>query len=97
MIGDLNNDGRSDLLWRNFSTGGNSIWLSGNRATQQAVVGVANLAWQVAGIGDFNGNSRSDIFWRNTSTGSNTIWLSANRETQQAVVGVPNLAWVVVP
>jgi hypothetical protein len=62
-VGDFDGDGRSDLFWRNDSTGANTIWRSGNNATQTAVAGVANQAWQVVGIGDFDGDGRADLVW----------------------------------
>ncbi len=55
---DFNGDGRSDLLWRNHSTGANVIWLSANSATLQAVTAVINLDWRVVGLGDYNGDGR---------------------------------------
>jgi plastocyanin len=93
--GDFNGDGRSDILWRNGSTGANVIWLSANSATTQTVLAVST-AWRVVGSGDYNGDGRADILWRNFSTGSNSIWRSANHLTPQTVTGVTNLAWVVV-
>ena len=31
--GDFNGDGKSDIFWRNTSTGDNAIWKSGDAAT----------------------------------------------------------------
>jgi len=92
---DFDNDGRSDVFWRNTSNGGNTIWKSANRNTSQGVVGVTSQSWKVVGVGDFDGDGRADALWRNFSSGGNTIWKSGNRDTQQAVVGVP-LSWQVV-
>ncbi|WP_332687528.1 FG-GAP-like repeat-containing protein, partial [Devosia sp.] len=93
---DFNGDGKSDVFWRNTSTGGNTIWLSANRDTQQSVATVSSQSWKVVGIGDFNEDGKSDVLWRNFSTGGNTIWKSANRDTQQAVVSVTSQSWKVV-
>jgi plastocyanin len=93
--GDFNGDGRSDILWRNGSTGANAIWFSANSTTAQALHTVPT-AWGVVGSGDYNVDGRADILWRNFSTGSNSIWRSANHLTPQTVTGVTNLAWVVV-
>ena len=43
---DFNGDGRSDVLWRNGSTGANGIWYSANSATAQALPAVAT-AWRI--------------------------------------------------
>jgi hypothetical protein len=95
-IGDFDADGRSDVLWRNSTTGQNAIWRSSTAATRLAVATVSNLDWQVAAVGDFNGDRRSDILWRNSRTGANVIWKSGSSLTPQAVTGVTNLAWKVV-
>jgi hypothetical protein len=46
-VGDFNGDGKADILWRNLSTGADTIWLAGNSGTSQAVATVADLTWQV--------------------------------------------------
>jgi cysteine-rich repeat protein len=48
---DFDGDGKSDILWRNANDGRNTIWKSGNSATQQATTGVSDLAWIVLGSG----------------------------------------------
>ena len=53
---DYDGDGRSDMFWRNTTTGANTIWKSGNAATPLAVASVTNQGWHVAGIGDFDGD-----------------------------------------
>ena len=75
--GDFNSDGKTDILWRNTSTGENSLWYM-DGAT---IVGggylyptVADLNWMIVGTGDFNSDSKTDILWRNTSTGENSLW-----------------------
>src|SRR6266850_1381880 len=78
---DFNNDSRGDILWRNPTSGGTTIWqmagahLLGERDTD----GVAPLRtvtspWSIAGFGDFDGDGTSDILWRNSSTGENYIY-----------------------
>ena len=95
-IGDFDGDGKSDVFWRNASTGADVIWKSANSATQQAVAAVSSHDWQVVGRGDFDGDGKSDVFWRNESTGVNAIWKSGNAATKQAVTGVTNDDWKVV-
>jgi hypothetical protein len=48
-VGDYNGDGKSDILWRNISSGANVIWRSGQSATPQAVRGVTQTSWKVIG------------------------------------------------
>jgi len=92
---DFNADGKSDVIWRNSSTGANTIWLSGSKATQQKMTTIASQAWKVVGVGDFNGDGKSDIFWRNTSTGAHRIWLSGSKTTEQTPATVASQAWKV--
>ncbi len=74
---DFNADGRSDILWRNGTTGESVIWLMNGAAISSSVTfaTVADLNWSIAGVGDFNGDGKSDILWRNRATGENVIWL----------------------
>ena len=54
-LGDINGDGRDDLIWRNNTDGGVAGWLmNGASSTSQAMIGGAPSQWQIAGIGDFN-------------------------------------------
>jgi len=46
--GDYNGDGRADILWRNASTGADTIWKSASRDTQQTVATVADVDWGIA-------------------------------------------------
>ena len=66
-IGDFNGDGRSDILWRNPTTGviGESLGQADGGFAYNAVVNVSvDTDWQIDAIGDFNGDGRSDILWR---------------------------------
>jgi hypothetical protein len=93
--GDFNGDGKSDILWRNSSTGSNVIWRSGLKSTPQGVARVADTQWQVAAVGDFGGDGKSDILWRDAITGANTIWNSANKNSRQSVASMPDVLWQV--
>ena len=73
---DFNGDGKTDILWRNKSTGQNIVWFM-NGVTYSSYVEllqVADTNWQILGTGDFNGDGKTDILWRNKSTGQNIVW-----------------------
>ena len=76
-VGDFNGDGKSDILWRNTSTGMVAMWLmNGTSMTNWGtILGTGNTAWTVAGVGDFNGDHKTDILWCNESTTMVTMWL----------------------
>ena len=92
---DFNGDGKSDILWRNASSGADAIWNGADNGSGVPVGGVADLNWKVAGVGDFNGDGKSDILWRNASSGADAIWNGANSGDSLAVGGVADLNWKV--
>jgi hypothetical protein len=78
-IGDLNADGKSDLIWRNTSTGQIYYWLmDGLNLSSSGYLydgQVLDLQWQIAGVSDLNSDGKPDLIWRNTSNGTLYYWL----------------------
>jgi hypothetical protein len=82
---DFNNDGISDLVWRNFANGDNGIWVMNNATPNEggafgpeakvSIPEVTSQEWAISGTADFNGNGTEDILWRNFETGENAVWL----------------------
>ena len=74
--GDFNDDGFSDILWQNTSTGQASIWeMNGNTLIGGGPVSPnPGPAWKAIGTGDFNDDGHSDILFQNTSSGQVSIW-----------------------
>jgi len=72
----FNNDGQTDILWRNYNTGENAVWLM-NGATYVSSTPlpmVSDLDWKIVGTGDFNKDGQLDILWRHATTGQNAVW-----------------------
>jgi hypothetical protein len=81
--GDINNDGFTDLIWQNPTTGVVSAWLL-NGAT---VIGTQQLSWTcssadgcwgswwIIGVLDVNGDGLADVSWYNEPTGQVSSWL----------------------
>ena len=99
--GDINGDGRADILWRN-DNGTLTDWLGradGGYVSNDALfyVGGIPTAWKVAGLADLNGDGRADILFRNDN-GALTNWLAradgsfAANDQIGYVGGIPN-AW----
>lgn len=76
-VGDLNGDGRSDILWRN-DNGTIGEWLgqsNGGFSGNANVAYVVSTDWKIAGVADFDGDGRADILWRNDN-GAVAEWLA---------------------
>jgi hypothetical protein len=98
-VADFNGDGRSDIVWRNDSTGATSIWmmngtsLGGDSGVTQLQIGPP---WRVAAVADLNGDGFADIVWRNASSGDNIVWLMHGTTllpSSGAVLGIADLNW----
>lgn len=87
----------TDILWRNYANGQNTVWQMEGTAFGGAVpiAGSPDPNWQMQGAGDFNGDGKSDILWRNVSTGHNTAWLmdGTGLITGVALEGASDLNW----
>lgn len=101
-IGDYDGDGQDDLVWRNETTGQNSVWLmdEAQRAGSVALDKVTGAGWQIQGVGSFQTNSivGSDLIWRNQITGQNVIWRMDGTSRVGAIQldTVTNPAWEIV-
>lgn len=85
--GDLNRDGKPDLVWRNQSTGDNVAWLMngtsvGGSLTLPRVTG----DWSIVGIDDSNRDGINDICWHNSSTGQVVSWVLDGEVERQSPV-----------
>ena len=73
-VNDLSNDKKSDLIFRNDTTGQISGWLmNGSAPTTQAGI-VAPGNWTVSHMADFNADGSADLLFRHND-GSVTLWL----------------------
>ena len=73
--GDFNGDCKSDLLWRNTSTGQVYEWMmNGTTFSSTGSPGNPTADWVIQGAGDFNGDGMADLLWRNSTTGQVYVW-----------------------
>ena len=100
VYADFDNDGHSDVFWRNTVTGENYLYpLNGTTVldTEGYARTVAEQNWTIVRIGDFNGDGMADLLWRNASTGENYIYLMNGREVlgEGFIRTVPDTNWKV--
>jgi len=75
--GDFNNDGRTDILWKNDASGATAAWLMGADGTPESTPFYFSLAgWDLVASGDFGGDPATDLLWRNDA-GQTAIWQMA--------------------
>ncbi len=76
-VGDLDGDGRADLVWRNSSNGQVNAWfLAGLTKVGGGLVNsTLGVHYRVECLADFDGDMKEDIVWRNSQNGDTYVWL----------------------
>ncbi|MBW4580896.1 MAG: VCBS repeat-containing protein [Tildeniella nuda ZEHNDER 1965/U140] len=94
---DFNSDGQTDLLWRNYATGQNEVWLmnGATRVSTVALMSVGDPNWRMEGANDFTGDGKTDIIWRNYATGQNVTWVMDGTVLRSSVslTAIADLNW----
>jgi hypothetical protein len=92
---DFNGDGKTDILWRNNTTGQNTLWfMNGTTMTSWSYLPSVATAWQLAGVGDFTADGKPYLVWRNGTTGQNTVWfMNGTTMTSWAYLPTVGTAW----
>jgi FG-GAP-like repeat/FG-GAP repeat len=97
---DFDGDGRTDLLWRNYGSGANAVWLLDGVKYREGhlILGVDDVNWEIGATADFDGDGKPDIVWRNRVTGENAIWFMDGLNYREGVrilsVNDPN--WMIM-
>jgi hypothetical protein len=76
-VGDLDADGRADVIWHNEELGLVSGWLMDGlaRRTGNYISTTVGSGWRIVATPDLNGDGKRDILWRNTANGDVNGWL----------------------
>ncbi len=82
--GDLDGDGKADVLWRNTNTQKLLVWLlDGDAKVGERVPSpdqAVHAQWEVVGLADFDDDGQRDFLWYNQTTGKLVIWyMDANQ------------------
>lgn len=92
--GDINGDGKADLLWRN-TNGRFAYWLmNGATVSLKSASVPVDLSYKLVAIGDFNGDGKTDLVWDNNVA----IWLwvsTGSGFTYQRIADHP-AGWAIV-
>lgn len=87
--GDLNQDLKTDLVFRNTGSGQNDIWLMNGTTRIGAPVTLSptpsSLNQAIVGVDDFNSDNKNDLMLWNSSTGAVEFW-TMNGTTRTGVV-----------
>ncbi len=75
-VGDFNNDGRKDVLWRDQTGNVSRIWTFGadGKPTDVTLLAASDNRWQIDGVADMNQDGTSDVIWRNNNTNTLVIF-----------------------
>ncbi|MBF0458817.1 MAG: DUF3494 domain-containing protein [Nitrospirae bacterium] len=95
--GDFFGEGMASIIWRNYSTGENSICDNTTIPNTNLPI-VTDLNWELVGVGDFGSGVETDIIWRHKTYGDNVVWhLNAGVVTsEQWLPSVTDTNWSIM-
>lgn len=75
-MGDVNGDGRMDVIWGNKIDGEVAVWLmNGTTISSYGFLGGVPFEWEIKQVGDANGDGKADVVWQNQTSGKVAVWL----------------------
>jgi len=104
-VGDLDGDGRADLIWRHDGDGRLATWLMNGSSVLSAFVlwsaytgalAEPDPNWRLAGVADFTGGVSRDIVWHHQITGQIRVWWMSGSQLTEVLtlpVSVPDVGW----
>jgi hypothetical protein len=95
--GDFDQDGNTDLLFRNAAGDTQKAWLMNGtvrQAEHPVTPDATGAGWQIGGVDDFDGDGQSDLLYWDGATGAVEFWLMNGTDRVGAAVpltGAPPL------
>ena len=78
-VGDLDDNGTADVLWRHPSSGTVAAWymtlVTGAVGPSKVLASGLPATWIIGGIGDLDANGTADVVWRHVPSGLTAAWL----------------------
>ena len=90
---DMNNDGRSDVLWHNTGINQHGYWLMNGATVSGSKFFAASSGYRMAVSGDFNGDGYGDEVWTNTARNFVMLLGSASGNFSDVGLGVGGVGW----
>jgi Calx-beta domain/Bacterial Ig domain len=87
-VADINNDGRTDIIWQNISSGEGAIWEMSNqlgKSENSFFLPKQSTDWSIERLIDLNGDNKIDVLYRNYRNGENML-LQASEMTISSMV-----------
>ncbi len=73
--GDVNGDGRADILWRNAERKQTRIWLmDGDSRIGSGASKLIAAKWVLEAVADLDGDGTDDLYWRNVENAGGRLW-----------------------
>ena len=102
-VGDVNGDGRADLIFQHKTEGWLAVWLmNGSQVIGTSYLSINRMtdpSWQIAAAGDTDGDGKADIIWQNTQ-GYLAVWLlNGTQVTSTRMLSIPrvsDLNWTIM-
>jgi hypothetical protein len=99
-IGDLDANGRADIVWHHAALGEVWVWpMNGTTRLDQVWVGtVPDTGYQIQGVADFTGDGKADLVWWHATLGEVWVWTmnGAAREAETWVATIPDTDYRIV-
>jgi hypothetical protein len=77
-MGDLDGDGRADMIWQHLGNGSLATWFLAGYYVHGtyflSINQVTDLNWRVVGSSDLNGDGYADLVWQHQTTGELAVW-----------------------
>jgi hypothetical protein len=100
VTGDLNGDGRSDILWYHNESGALYVMQTNGFAPGNSALidQEGDLNWKVVAVADLNGDGRADVVWQHATTGQvyGLLMDGTAAISEGTIYTEPNTQWKIV-